>query len=396
MRRGGRAVEGARLESVYTGNRIEGSNPSPSAIKFISWKRNHSVSSQSDGLFRLSLITLSFMVLGMVLIGGLTRLTGSGLSIVEWKPITGILPPLTPGEWILEFSKYQTSPEFQKINLGMTLDEFQSIFFLEYVHRLWGRLIGLVLFIPTLLMIFKKQHREMWHILALLWTLGLAQGLMGWIMVKSGLHQVPHVSPYRLSVHLLLGFMIFGAAFWMTLLLYKEKLKPESIYLLHKNLMSLQVCSLIALILMLLTALFGGFVAGLKAGLVYNTFPLMGNTWVPREFLTYSPWGRDFFENPVSVQFLHRIFAIITAFFCGGLWMYQRNLEMPPALSMAFNAMILCILLQVSLGIMTLVFQVPLTLALLHQGVAFILFGNLVYILFLISFGKPDKGSITI
>lgn len=139
------------------------------------------------------------MILGMVLIGGLTRLTGSGLSIVEWKPITGVFPPLTQNDWLIEFSKYQTSPEFQKINFGMTLQEFKSIFFLEYIHRLWGRLIGIALLIPTFLMIIKSQHRELKYLLGALWILGLMQGLMGWVMVKSGLSHDPHVSPYRLS-----------------------------------------------------------------------------------------------------------------------------------------------------------------------------------------------------
>lgn len=339
--------------------------------------------SQSDALFKASLITLSFMILGMVLIGGLTRLTGSGLSIVEWKPITGIFPPLTHGEWVIEFSKYQKSPEFQKITFGMSISEFQSIFFLEYVHRLWGRLIGLALLIPTFLMVFKKQHQKLWPLLILLWILGLAQGLMGWVMVKSGLNHDPHVSPYRLSAHLFLGFMIFGVTLWMTLMLYKDKFKPEPTQLSHKSLNSLWVCSLIALSFVLLTALFGGFVAGLKAGLIYNTFPLMGDTLIPREFLTTSPWWKDLFENPVSVQFLHRLFAITTGLFCGGLWLYQRNLKIPPPLSRAFNGMALCVLLQVSLGIMTLLFQVPSLLALLHQGMAFLLFGSLVYMLFL-------------
>lgn len=342
------------------------------------------ISSHTHNLFKASLITLSFMVLGMVLIGGLTRLTGSGLSIVEWKPITGLLPPLSHREWIIEFNKYQTSPEFQKINFGMTLEDFQSIFFLEYVHRLWGRLIGFVLLIPTFLMLFKKQHRELFPLLVLLWILGLTQGLMGWVMVKSGLAHDPHVSPYRLSAHLFLGFLIFGTTLWMTLMLSKDKLKLEPINLPYKSLKSLLVCSLIALFLVLLTALLGGFVAGLKAGLIYNSFPLMGETLIPREFLTTSPWWRDLLENPVSVQFLHRVFAITTAIFCGAIWIYQHNSEIPPLLSMALSGMALCILGQVSLGIMTLVFQVPLLLALLHQGVAFLLFGSLIYIVFLI------------
>lgn len=340
--------------------------------------------SHADTLLKASLITLSFMILGMVLIGGLTRLTGSGLSIVEWKPITGLIPPLTQNDWLMEFSKYQMSPEFQKINFGMTLDDFKSIFFLEYLHRLWGRLIGIVLLIPTLFMIFKKQYRELKYLLGALWILGLGQGLMGWVMVKSGLSQDPHVSPYRLSAHLALGFMIFGVALWMTLLLYKNKLLQNTIKSPLGAFLVLRRGSVLALSLVLFTSLLGGLVAGLKAGLIYNTFPLMGDTLVPREFLTQSPWWRDLLENPVSVQFLHRLFATTTGLFCGGLWLYQHSLKLSPALSLAFNGMAIGVLLQLSLGIMTLLFGVPLPLALLHQGTAFLLFGSFVYILFLL------------
>lgn len=337
------------------------------------------------------------MILGMVLIGGLTRLTGSGLSIVEWKPVIGFIPPLTHNDWLMEFSKYQVSPEFQKINFGMTLDDFKSIFFLEYIHRLWGRVIGIVLLIPTFLMIFKKQHREVKFLLIALWVLGLSQGLMGWMMVKSGLNHDPHVSPYRLSAHLALGFMIFGVALWMTLMLYRERFKPTAYNPISvrperrcversgRTEKRLQKYTLIALSLVLFTALLGGLVAGLKAGLVYNTFPLMGETFIPREFLTQSPWWKDLLENPVSVQFLHRAFAMATVVVCGGLWLYQRHLKILPPLSIGFNAMLLCVILQLSLGIMTLLWGVPLLLALLHQGMAFLVFGSLVYILFVLN-----------
>lgn len=394
--------------------------------------------SQSDTLFKTSLITLCFMILGMVLIGGLTRLTGSGLSIVEWKPVAGFIPPLTSEDWLMEFQKYQASPEFQKINFAMTVEEFKSIFYLEYIHRLWGRLIGLVLLIPTFLMIFRRQHRELGHLLGLLWGLGLAQGLMGWLMVKSGLSQDPYVSAYRLSAHLGLGFMIFGVALWMALRVYEEKLRQlyfnsshhgenarsldEEIQSPIPSLRALQTAgqsnpvnnflfffkrftdcpwivtppvgarnddtrlrwgSLLALTFVFLTALLGALMAGLKAGLVYNTFPLMGESVIPREFLTQTPWWRDLLENPVSVQFLHRCFAMVTTLLCGGLWVYQRQCDVPGPLEAAFQGMLVALLFQVSLGIITLLFHVPLVFALLHQGVAFLLFGSLLYSLFL-------------
>lgn len=335
---------------------------------------------------------LIFMIFGMVIIGGVTRLTGSGLSIVEWKPLIGILPPLTASEWALEFSKYQLSPEFQKVNFGMTLSDFQSIYWLEYIHRLWGRFLGVVLFIPTLLMIFKKQHINLWPYLASLWILGVSQGVMGWLMVKSGLLQDPHVSAYRLAAHLFLGFAIFGVALWMGFKLYQKHLTVPRKGFSQKAFVRLRILSLIALFLVLFTAFLGALVAGLKAGLLYNTFPLMGGNMIPHEFLTLSPWWRDLLENPVSVQFLHRILATITAFFCIWLWIDQRHLEIPVSLSRSFGIVAIFAFLQVSLGVLTLLHEVPISLATLHQGMAFVLFGSLLYVMFLLLsvLKKPD------
>lgn len=330
------------------------------------------------------------MILGMVVLGGLTRLTGAGLSIVEWKPIVGILPPLTPNEWLLEFSKYQQSPEFQKINFSMTLEDFQSIFWLEYIHRLWGRFLALVLLVPTFLMIFKKQYLNLWPYLAFLWIFGLSQGLMGWLMVESGLTHDPHVSPYRLAAHLLLGFALFGISLWMTLKLYQPSIQilrqgySESAY---QKLIKL---CLGALILVLLTAFMGALVAGLKAGLLYNTFPLMGNDLIPPEIFSREPWWQDALENPVTVQFFHRLLAFITAAFCFGIWTYQRKQLIPTRLSWALGAVAITALLQISLGIATLLLVVPIEIAVLHQGFAFILFGSLLFALFLIYTRKSD------
>jgi cytochrome c oxidase assembly protein subunit 15 len=339
---------------------------------------------QHESLFKGSMILLLIMILGMVVIGGLTRLTGSGLSIVEWKPVTGILPPLSLEGWTQEFSKYQTSPEFQKINRGMILSDFQSIYWLEYIHRLWGRLLGFILLIPSFLMIFKGKHREMWPQLTGLWILGAAQGLMGWLMVKSGLAHDPHVSHYRLAAHLFLGFAIFGVALWTTLSLYKEKLQLERVGFSFKAFKTLGKLSIIALLLVLLTAFMGALVAGLKAGLVYNTFPLMGENLIPHELFTQPPWWKDIFENPVSVQFLHRLLAITTALFCCWIWVYQRHLEIPKALSHAFLCVAAIAILQLSFGVLTLIYQVPIALGVLHQSFAFVLFGSLLYAVFLI------------
>ncbi len=338
-----------------------------------------SMTSRTHALFTGSLITLTLMILGMVIIGGITRLTGSGLSIVEWKPITGFLPPLTRTDWVNEFGKYQQSPEFLKINFGMTLSEFQSIFWLEYIHRLWGRLLGFVLLIPTLIVVFKSQYRPFWPSILGLWALGAAQGLMGWLMVKSGLVHDPHVSPYRLAFHLLLGLTIFGMALWLTFLLFKEKLKTQT-----QSFANLKMLTLITITFLILTIFMGALVAGFKAGLVYNTFPLMGNRLIPAELFSQAPWWLDLFENPVSIQFTHRLLAICTVGLCLGLYVTQRKLSLPPLVTLAFESVALLALVQLTLGILTLVFQVPLVLAILHQGVAFLLFGSLLFSFFLV------------
>lgn len=332
----------------------------------------------ANTLFRTSLISLTFMILGMIVIGGITRLTGSGLSIVEWKPVTGILPPLSLADWNLEFQKYQLSPEFQKINFGMTLGDFQSIYWLEYVHRLWGRLLGFVLLIPTLMVTFKGQYRQFWPYILTLWVLGGFQGLMGWLMVKSGLMNDPHVSPYRLAAHLMLGLGIFGVSLWTTLLLYQKKVSLD-----FDTPRQLKNLTFMALGLVTLTIFLGGLVAGFKAGLIYNTFPLMGKHLVPNEFLSLSPWWKDLIENPVTIQFIHRVLATTTLLICFGLWIYQKDQALPKLMTHAFDGVALCALIQFSLGILTLLMLVPIELATLHQAFAFVLFGSLLFAYFL-------------
>lgn len=337
------------------------------------------VLSSAPPLFRLSFLFLTLTLFVLILVGGLTRLTGSGLSMVEWKPITGILPPLSLQEWTFEFSQYQSSPEFQKINRLMTLDDFKSIFWLEYIHRLVARLLGIFLVIPTVFMIFRKQNRHFWPFISLLWGLGLAQGVMGWLMVKSGLVHDPYVSPYRLAVHLLLGFAIFGVALWTTLRLYHPP------FPLRKTPPRFLIRGLWGIFTLLLgTAFLGALVAGHKAGLLYPTFPLMGGHLIPPEvFKTIS--------DPASLQFFHRLFAFFTVSGCTGLWVYQRKLSLPPPLHRAFSSIALIAFLQLSLGIATVLQGVPCGLALAHQGFAFVLFGSVLYTVFLLRRQRAEK-----
>lgn len=295
------------------------------------------------------------LVFCMVCLGGLTRLTHSGLSIVEWKPLVGIIPPLSHQDWLLEFSKYQTSPEFKLISTDMVLSEFKFIYWMEFCHRLLGRLIGLFFIVPFFfflrrLPLFFKQLS--FSIL----FLGAFQGVMGWYMVKSGLKDIPAVSPYRLTAHLFLAFMLLGGLSIGILKASMIKRVP------HPKGKLIRVTS----ILITLTIMYGGFVAGLKAGLIYNTFPLMGGQLIPGEFLSESPFWINFFTNHATVQWVHRMLALLSCFHV--LLFYLKD--------KGFYATIwlILVILQVILGIATLVHQVPIALGVIHQCIGALLF----------------------
>ncbi len=305
------------------------------------------------------------MALCMVIIGGITRLTNSGLSIVEWKPITGIIPPLSESDWNIEFSKYQTSPEYKLINNKMDLLSFKAIFWLEFIHRFAGRLMGLAFFIPAAFFWrYKKLFPHTKKTVILMSALYFAQGFMGWYMVKSGLAKDPYVSHFRLTLHLLLALAIFAISLNEGLRLYysshyKEKLAPLN-----------YACLTLTVIQIAL----GGLVAGLDAGLVYPTFPLMGENIYPEEIFTENLFNS--LSNAALVQFFHRINACILSllvFYLGIKELNNKNYN---------SALILTLLIifQFALGIFTLVFQVPVFLASMHQLFAFILFGFLIII----------------
>jgi cytochrome c oxidase assembly protein subunit 15 len=308
------------------------------------------------------------MVALMVLIGGLTRLTNSGLSIVEWNPIHGVIPPLNESEWMEEFAKYQQSPEYLKINHGMLLDEFKSIFALEYIHRLVGRIAGAIFLLPLLFFAFKKHIPfALGKRLALIFALGLCQGVIGWYMVKSGLVDDPHVSHFRLALHLTFAFVIYGMLFWYGL----EVQKPGTRTPLPGYRFSLALTALI-----LLQTIFGAFVAGLDAGLVYNEFPKMGGVWIPQElYNSFSNVGLDgILHDPVSVQFLHRVIALIVTLTVLAFSIRHYRLRTPVYL------LVLALFLQVGLGIATLTHEVPVALASAHQMGALLLFSIALFI----------------
>jgi cytochrome c oxidase assembly protein subunit 15 len=298
----------------------------------------------------------------MVMLGGATRLTHSGLSIVEWRPITGIIPPLNDVDWAIEFDKYKLSPEYLKINHGMAMANFKFIYMMEYLHRLLGRLIGIVFFIPFL--IFRKHlpifiQKKCW----IIFGLGGLQGVMGWYMVKSGLVDNPNVSHYRLTAHLGLAFIIIAMmTHIMHSLLYKEKKYVMGIGYLNAT-----------IILMCITFVYGGFTAGLKAGLIYNTFPLMEGTYFPTDGLFLKPLWINFVENQATVQWTHRFFATLTFIF--SLIFALKNIK-----SQLVVNFFLVIALQYVLGIATLLKMVPVGLGTIHQAWAVIVLIFAVYL----------------
>jgi cytochrome c oxidase assembly protein subunit 15 len=314
----------------------------------------------------LWLLICCALVYVMVVLGGVTRLTGSGLSMVDWKPVTGILPPIGEQAWLEEFAQYQESPEFQKVNSHMDVHDFKNIFWLEYLHRLLGRTIGVVFLVPFLVFAgrgyIRKPDAPKY---ALMFVLGGMQGLLGWYMVKSGLVDNPHVSQYRLTAHLIAAFLVYSYMFWVAMsLLYPDREKQHEWY----------GKTLALTVMIFVTVISGGFVAGLKAGKIYNTFPMMGEHWVPPGMWSMRPFWRNLFDNTTTVQFDHRILAITTFVLVVLYWFRVRKTELPRRAAVSVNALLHTAILQVALGITTLIMAVPVFLGAAHQAVAMLLF----------------------
>ena len=303
------------------------------------------------------------MIFAMVVIGGITRLTESGLSITEWRPVTGTIPPLDQGQWEAEFAKYQRIPEFREKNPTMTLAEFKTIFWWEYVHRLWGRLIGLAFALP--LAWFALTGRVRGRLLAKcggLLALGGLQGAIGWWMVTSGLVDRVDVSPYRLATHLSLALLIHALVVWLAL-----DLRPGLAQATRRD-----VSGRVAIAAIALTILAGAFVAGTDAGFAYNTYPLMDGRFVPMGYADLAPWWRNAFENIAAVQFNHRWLAI-AALLASLAWigtLHAGGVDTKTRRRAAWLG--LAILAQVTLGIATLLLVVPVALGAAHQAGAVI------------------------
>jgi len=303
------------------------------------------------------------LVFAMVVVGGFTRLTGSGLSMVDWRPITGILPPLNAEQWAAVFELYKTSPEFQHVNAAMDVNAFKGIFWLEYWHRVLGRTIGLAFFVPFVVFLIRGniQWRESPRFL-LMFLLGGSQGLLGWYMVKSGLVDVPAVSQYRLTAHLSLAFLIYVFMLWTALCLLFPRQEAQSHPWTGR---AVALTSLVAV-----TIVSGGFVAGLKAGKIYNTFPRMGDHWVPPEIAAMTPVWRNLFDNAVTVQFDHRLLALTTFALIVLFFVKSRNAGFGRRARLAAAALLHSALLQVALGITAILLAVPIAIGAAHQATA--------------------------
>ena len=323
-------------------------------------------------------------IFGMIILGGVTRLTGSGLSMVQWAPIMGILPPLNQAEWQETFLLYQQFPEYQLKNFHMTVDDFKSIFWFEYGHRLLGRSIGMIFLLPFVFFLFRgKIEKTLTPKLIVMFMLGGLQGLMGWYMVKSGLINDPHVSQYRLTAHLGLAVIIYAYMLWVALGLLYPKINGYSNSTAAKNTHNgntahrLGTLSLIITGIIIITILSGGFVAGTRAGFAFNTFPLMDGQWIPNGLFEYSPWWRNFFENIVTVQFDHRVLATLLFLIIPAFWFKTGKLadsiKIQPLAKTGSHLLLAALALQITLGISTLLLVVPVALAAAHQAGAILL-----------------------
>lgn len=335
------------------------------------------------------LFCCAFIVLSMVVLGGYTRLSGSGLSIVEWQVVTGILPPLDAQEWAQAFRAYRATPEFREVNVGLSLSGFQRIYLVEYAHRLLGRVLGLVFAVPFAVFVVRRSLRANLMLrLLFLFALGAVQGLIGWLMVHSGLVDVPHVSPFRLAAHLGLALLLLGGLVWTGL----EVIRPP-----HGSTpwnfgwpLAFPVACVFT------TSLWGALVAGYRAGQGWNTFPLMEGQWVPDGLSALSPAWRNPLQNVLAVQFTHRWLAMLTLIAlstgCGWAW---RTASASAARTLSAAALVLG-LVQASVGVATLLCRVPWLLALAHQAAGAVLFALTVACVYLVRAGGSwNTGRIT-
>jgi heme a synthase len=348
----------------------------------------HRRAATGERAIALWLVACCALILAMVVIGGITRLTESGLSITEWQPFTGIVPPLNAAQWNAEFQRYQAIPQYRAIHAEMTLDQFKGIFFWEYLHRLWGRLIGVAFAVPFLWFLCRGRiSRELAPKLAGLFVLGGFQGALGWYMVESGLSERIEVSQYRLAAHLAAAVVIYGAMLWVALgLLYPSVRLPQDS---RTAWLRLALGAVLGLVFATLVA--GSFVAGLRAGYIYNSFPLMGGHFAPGEYAALSPWVRNWFENPAAAQFDHRLLAETTWLAITALWLWSLRVTLNRRAHLALHVLFAMATLQAALGIATLLSIVALPLAVMHQAGGVLLVTAALVALYSLRAGYPRR-----
>lgn len=326
----------------------------------------------------------AFLVLMMIMLGGYTRLSHSGLSMVTWKPVTGFIPPLNQENWISEFEAYKTSPEYKLRNYNFSLEEFKEIYWPEFLHRLLGRITGIVFIIPFLYFLIRKKlnNPKLKRHLIIIFLLGVLQGFAGWYMVKSGLVDQPAVSHYRLAIHLCLALILYGYLFLVALKILTTQNEKQIQISDHVKLKSVLSITLLVVILQII---YGAFVAGLKAGLFYPTFPKMGPLWIPHTVTdSIAQEGiMSFFNSPYVVQFVHRWLGILVLLLAGYLFFKSRKTILSDSIRKSIALILLLTLTQVLLGVLTLINLVPVSLGVLHQLCAVLLLTSVLYAIFL-------------
>ena len=321
------------------------------------------------------LLTGCFLIFIMVIVGGITRLTDSGLSISNYRLITGTIPPIGEQEWQEAFEFYKQHPEYQEYHSHFTLDNFKSIYFWESIHRVIGRLIGLVFIIPFIYFLIRKQlTKSTIKKCIVLLSLGAFQGFLGWYMVKSGLIDMPDVSHYRLAAHLTTAFLTFAATLWVALdIIFPNKKQV------NKPIRDLIIIGYLVLVFQII---YGAFIAGLKAGLIHNHWPMMNEgKFIHHTVYILEPFYKNLIENPSGIQFIHRIAAILVVIFVFLIWKKTKHIALTKFQKLGIHSLIVLVILQFLLGIFTLVFYVPLWLGVAHQVGAFFLLSAMTFTL---------------
>jgi len=329
----------------------------------------------------------------MVVVGCLTRLTHSGLSITDWS-FMGSVPPLNEDMWLERFMKYQQSPEFQKINYNMTLAEFKPIFLWEYIHRLIGRAIGYIFLFGFLYFLIKKKFKkDMIVPLIVLFFMGAMQAVIGWWMVYSGLQKQPAVSHYRLATHLMSAFTLFAFTFWYALKLKNIEDRTNTVNEGYK----LKWITIIFFIVLIIQIIYGAFTAGfvegdatkVRPGHIFNTWPKMGDSWIAEQVTMKESFMENILINPSGIQFMHRVLALIVVSIICIIWYKSNKLKLNAKQNLGITLLIYGVTIQFILGVFTLIYQVPVILGVLHQSGAFFLFASTIYLIFHIF--KPNK-----